>query len=147
MSSDCLNGGEGRRLVEFVGDGQRLPSFALGPAWALAVVEPIVVPDLDTQGVKPSPLSFRSFGCGSSVSRFLILQRGPFRAAKAKEESMFKMTRNDLARKSPAQLSALFNEVNQSLGNLADPSPEKALALSLVAMIRAEQARRDLAPR
>ncbi|HEV2818237.1 MAG TPA: hypothetical protein VGW40_13575 [Allosphingosinicella sp.] len=60
---------------------------------------------------------------------------------------MFKMTRNDLARKSPAQLSALFNEVNQSLGNLADPSPEKALALSLVAMIRAEQARRDLAPR
>jgi len=60
---------------------------------------------------------------------------------------MFKMTRNDLARKSPAQLSALFNEVNQSLGGLADPSPEKARALSLVAMIRAEQARRDLAPR
>lgn len=60
---------------------------------------------------------------------------------------MFKMTRNDLARKSPAQLAALFNEVNQSLGSLADPSPEKARAQSLVAMIRAEQARRDFAPR
>jgi hypothetical protein len=60
---------------------------------------------------------------------------------------MFKMTRNDLARKSPAQLSALFNEVNQSLGNSPDPSLEKARALSLLAMIRAEQARRDPAPR
>lgn len=60
---------------------------------------------------------------------------------------MFKMTRNDLARKSPAQLSALFNEVNQSLGSSPDPSPERAHVQSLLAMIRAEQARRDPAPR
>lgn len=60
---------------------------------------------------------------------------------------MFKMTRNDLARKSPAQLSALFNEVNQSLGSSSDPSPERARGQSLLAMIRAEQARRGPAPR
>jgi hypothetical protein len=59
---------------------------------------------------------------------------------------MFKMTRNDLARKSPAQLSALFNEVNQSLGSSPDPGPERARVQSLLAMIRAEQARRDPAP-
>ena len=59
---------------------------------------------------------------------------------------MFKMTRNDLARKSPAQLSALFNEVNHSLGGLADPSPELARALSLVAMIREEQSARGPHP-
>lgn len=60
---------------------------------------------------------------------------------------MFKMTRNDLARKSPSQLSALFNEVNQTLGGPPDPSPERARVQSLLAMIRAEQARRDPAPR
>ncbi len=60
---------------------------------------------------------------------------------------MFKMTRNDLARKSPAQLSALFNEVNQALGSSPDPSPERARIQSLLVMIRAEQARRDPAPR
>lgn len=60
---------------------------------------------------------------------------------------MFKMTRNELARKSPAQLSVLFNEVNQALGHSPDPSPECTRAKSLLAMIRAEQARRDLAPR
>lgn len=60
---------------------------------------------------------------------------------------MIKMTRNDLARKSPGQLAALFNQVNQALGGLADPSLERDQAGSLLAMIRAEQAQRDLAPR
>ena len=59
---------------------------------------------------------------------------------------MFKMTRNDLARKSPAQLSALFNEVNQSLGNSPDPSPERTRVATLLAMIRAELAGRGPAP-
>jgi hypothetical protein len=71
----------------------------------------------------------------------------PIPGGEAKEESMFKMTRNDLARKSPAQLASLFNEVNQSVGCSPDPSPARARAQSLLVMIRAEQARRDLAPR
>ena len=59
---------------------------------------------------------------------------------------MFKMTRNDLARKSPAQLAALFNEVNQSLAAARDPSPARSRAQSLLAMIRAEQSQRGPAP-
>ncbi|HST36337.1 MAG TPA: hypothetical protein VLK25_06880 [Allosphingosinicella sp.] len=59
---------------------------------------------------------------------------------------MFKMTRDDLARKSLTQLAALFNEVNQSLEAAPDPSPARARAQSLLAMIRAERAGRDPAP-
>lgn len=60
---------------------------------------------------------------------------------------MFKMSRNDLARKSPAQLASLFNEVNQALGVSPDPSPQRDRAGALLALIRAEQARREFAPR
>ena len=60
---------------------------------------------------------------------------------------MLKLTRNDLARKSPAQLASLFNEANQALGASPDPSPARDRTGSLLALIRAEQARREFAPR
>lgn len=59
---------------------------------------------------------------------------------------MFKMTRNDLARKTSAQLASLFNQVNQGLGGLADPGRDRDQALSLLAMIRTEQSTREPQP-
>lgn len=56
---------------------------------------------------------------------------------------MFKITKNDLAKKTDAQLAALFQEASNGLiaagSNLAS-------AQSLLAMIRTERARRDLSP-
>lgn len=52
---------------------------------------------------------------------------------------MFKMTSNDLARKTDAQLSALFQMAAKSFGR---SSTDTASAQSLLTMIRAEIARR-----
>jgi hypothetical protein len=62
--------------------------------------------------------------------------------AKQQEESMFKMTKGDLAQKSDAQLAALF--LQATLGLSATKS-DIATAQSQLAMIRAELAAR--APR
>lgn len=59
---------------------------------------------------------------------------------------MFKGTKEDLQRRSAKELSSLFNHINNGVGWLANPSPERSAALSLLAMIRAELALRDWAP-
>ncbi len=56
---------------------------------------------------------------------------------------MFKMTNGDLAKKTDAQLAALFQEA--SIG-LTAQNPDLALAQSLIAKIVAERARRGTAP-
>jgi hypothetical protein len=56
---------------------------------------------------------------------------------------MFKMTSHDLAKKSDAQLSALFQEV--SIGLVASKA-QVALAQSLLAMINSERSKRSPAP-
>lgn len=53
------------------------------------------------------------------------------------------ITRNDLQKKTQAQLSALFNATRTSVPR---HDPERARTLSLLAMIRAELARRDPQP-
>lgn len=58
---------------------------------------------------------------------------------------MFKFTRTDLTLKSPSQLAALFNEVDRKLAGIRNPSKARDHA-TLLAMIRAEQARREPAP-
>jgi hypothetical protein len=63
--------------------------------------------------------------------------------AKQQEESMFKMTKGDLAAKSNAQLFALFQEASKGL---IAAKTELASAQSLLAMIRDELARRGPAP-
>lgn len=57
---------------------------------------------------------------------------------------MFKMTKDDLAKKTDAQLAALFN---QASNGLAAAGSDLAAAQSLRAMIRAEIARRGPLPR
>lgn len=52
---------------------------------------------------------------------------------------MFKMTKEDLAKKTNAQLAALFQEASKGL---IATKPEIASAQSLLAMIRAEVIRR-----
>lgn len=59
---------------------------------------------------------------------------------------MFKITKEDLQRRSSKELSSLFNHVNNGAGWLANPSPERSAALSLLAMIRAELTARERAP-
>lgn len=56
---------------------------------------------------------------------------------------MFKMTKGDLATKSTAQLTALFQEVSKGL---IATKPDIASAQSLLAMIRAEIAKRHPSP-
>lgn len=56
---------------------------------------------------------------------------------------MFKMTKGDLATKSNAQLTALFQEVSKGL---IAPKPDIASAQSLLVMIRAEIAKRSPSP-
>lgn len=56
---------------------------------------------------------------------------------------MFKMTKDDLAKKTDAQLTALFQETSKGL--IATKSG-LASAQSLLVMISAEIARRDLRP-
>lgn len=56
---------------------------------------------------------------------------------------MFKMTKDDLAKKTEVQLVALFQEASKGL---ASGKPDLALAQSLLAMIRAEIARRGPTP-
>jgi len=63
--------------------------------------------------------------------------------AKQEEKSMFKMTKGDLATKSNAQLTALFQEVSKGL---IAPKPDIASAQSLLVMIRAEIAKRSPSP-
>lgn len=57
---------------------------------------------------------------------------------------MFKMTKGDLAKKTNAQLSALFQEASKGL---IATNFDIASAQSLLAMIRAEIAKRGPAPR
>lgn len=56
---------------------------------------------------------------------------------------MFKMTRGDLAAKTNAQLFALFQETSKGL---TGTKPDLASAQSLLAMIRAEIAKRGPFP-
>jgi hypothetical protein len=63
--------------------------------------------------------------------------------AKQQEESMFKMTKGNLAAKSNAQLFAIFQEASKGL--IAAKS-DLALAQTLLAMIRAEIAKRGPSP-
>jgi len=63
--------------------------------------------------------------------------------AKQQEESMFKMTKGDLAKKSDAQLAALFQQA--TLG-LSAAKTDLASAQSLLAMIHAERANRRPSP-
>lgn len=56
---------------------------------------------------------------------------------------MFKMTKGDLARKTDAQLAALFQEASKGL---VAAKSDLASAQSLVAMIHAEIAKRGPAP-
>lgn len=56
---------------------------------------------------------------------------------------MFKLTENDLAGKSDAQLAALFN---QASAHIAPRDPHRHAAQLLQAMIRVEKARRILMP-
>lgn len=56
---------------------------------------------------------------------------------------MLKLTRDDLHRKTDAQLAALFQEASKGL---ASGKPDLASAQSLVAMIRAEIAGRGPRP-
>ena len=59
---------------------------------------------------------------------------------------MFKITKQDLQRRSSRELSSLFNHIHLGVGWLAHPSAERSAALSLLSMIRAEQTRRGLDP-
>jgi hypothetical protein len=56
---------------------------------------------------------------------------------------MFKITKDDLTKKTDAQLAALFQEASCGL---AAKGPTLAVAQSLLAMIRAETARRGPIP-
>lgn len=57
---------------------------------------------------------------------------------------MFKISKNDLAKKTDAQLSALFQEVAKGLNPVR---PDRSAAQSLLAMIAAERAKRGPRPR
>jgi hypothetical protein len=63
---------------------------------------------------------------------------------KQQEESMFKITKADLAKKTDAQLAALFQ---QATGGLTATGADLASAQSALAVIRAEIAARCPAPR
>lgn len=56
---------------------------------------------------------------------------------------MFKMTKDDLAKKTDVQLAALFQEARKGLAN---GKPDLASTQSLMTMIHAEIARRDPRP-
>lgn len=56
---------------------------------------------------------------------------------------MFKMTKDDLAKKTDAQLAALFQEVTKSINQV---SPDGPAAQLLLAMIAAERAKRSPHP-
>lgn len=56
---------------------------------------------------------------------------------------MFKITKDDLARKSDAQLAALFQEAAKGI---TPASPNRPAAQSLLAMIAAERAKRGPRP-
>ena len=56
---------------------------------------------------------------------------------------MFKMTKDDLSKKTDAQLTALFQEASRVL---AASDPDLASTQSLLTMIRAEIAKRGLSP-
>lgn len=56
---------------------------------------------------------------------------------------MFKMTKDDLAKKSDAQLAALFQQVSR---HVQSEQPDVPRAQSLLAMIRAEIAKRGPFP-
>lgn len=61
---------------------------------------------------------------------------------RAKEDIMFRYTRGDLAQKSNAQLSALFNLATVRLAVTTEPEADTAEADALLALIRDELQRR-----
>lgn len=63
--------------------------------------------------------------------------------ARQQEESMFKFTKDDLAKKTDAQLAALFQEAARGI---TPASPDRPAAQSLLAMIAAERAKRGPQP-
>lgn len=58
---------------------------------------------------------------------------------------MYKITANDLKRRTTAELSSMFNHIHLGVGWLSNPSPERTAALALLSMIRTEQTRRAVA--
>lgn len=74
---------------------------------------------------------------------FSAASRPTFGRRKAKEETMFKITNDDLAKKTDSQLAALFQEV---VKGIAPASPDRPAAQSLLAMIAAERAKRGPQP-
>ena len=65
-------------------------------------------------------------------------------AANSKEEIMFKLSRDDLYRKTDAQLANLFNRAACEIGNAARPSLAFRQASSALRLIRDELARRGV---
>lgn len=78
-----------------------------------------------------------------TIQRTPIPPTRPGWAANPKEDKMFKLTCDDLHRKTDAQLVALFREASKGL---ATGKPGAPAAQSLVAMIRTEIARRGPLP-
>jgi hypothetical protein len=74
---------------------------------------------------------------------FLLGNAAHWGRRKQQEESMFKMTKDDLARKSNAQLLGLFNQVSLGLRVL---NAKRSLAQSLLVLIQQEIAKRGPAP-
>lgn len=64
------------------------------------------------------------------------------RGRRAKEDIMFRYTRGDLAQKSNAQLSALFNLATVRLSVTTEPEADTVEANALLALIRDELQRR-----
>ena len=61
---------------------------------------------------------------------------------RAKEDDMFRYTRGDLAKKTNAQLTALFNLATVRLSVTTEPEAKTAEANALLALIRDELQRR-----
>lgn len=78
-----------------------------------------------------------------------LLQRGPWWAAQEPEKEVamtFKLTRNDLAAKSSRELVHLFTLASQAVGQAPRADPQYQAASALIAMIKAEQAKRGPTP-
>lgn len=92
---------------------------------------------------QPSPLRFVPTGAPHPQKRISPLQRGPTWAATTTEETMFKITSDDLAKKTDSQLAALFQEVAKGI---TPTSPDRPAVQSLLALIIAERAKRGIGP-
>lgn len=92
----------------------------------------------------PSPRPLRLGQCTSFMRTDFSSSTRPIGGgAKEQEESMFKMTKGDLAQKSDAQLAALFQQATLGLSAVKS---DLATAQSLLAMIAAERANRRPSP-